>query len=161
MNLTQNQYYGLKRDLPSKLPEGSTYNCTDASEFYIYNMSGKPIAVSSGDSDDGDSEVTEISFRVGLTNKLTSKSVTTFDGLQTLDSGIEVVTSFKTPISNVVSESAIEYSIPGIAVAAIGTHWDEGVDIKLVNFTRTGVGTTDISWYWNGVKFIANVTVFN
>lgn len=45
MKQTQNQYYGLKRDLPSRLGAGSMYFCTDLPEIYLYKDGGVPWIV--------------------------------------------------------------------------------------------------------------------
>ena len=42
MKLTQNQYYGLRSELPHSLNPGSVYLCEDTREFFIYGESGTP-----------------------------------------------------------------------------------------------------------------------
>lgn len=43
MKQTQNQFYGKRRDLPSKLPPGSIYICSDEDSFYHAREDGRPI----------------------------------------------------------------------------------------------------------------------
>tara|TARA_R110002012_G_C11495776_1_gene596702 strand:+ start:7 stop:816 length:810 start_codon:yes stop_codon:yes gene_type:complete len=47
MKQTQNQYYGKRKDMPNKLPPGSTYICSDEDSFYHAREDGKPILFNS------------------------------------------------------------------------------------------------------------------
>lgn len=49
MKLTQNQYYGLKSDLPSFLREGSVFLCSDTKEMYIYIEGDVPFKLVEGE----------------------------------------------------------------------------------------------------------------
>jgi len=51
MKLTQNQFYGLKSDLPSFLKEGSVYLCSDTKEMYIYIEGDIPFKLVEGEKD--------------------------------------------------------------------------------------------------------------
>lgn len=51
MKLTQNQFYGLKSDLPSLLKEGSVYLCSDTKEMYIYIEGDVPFKLVEGEKD--------------------------------------------------------------------------------------------------------------
>ena len=50
MKLTQNQFFGLSKNLPLKLPEGSTYICVDTFRMYVYNKIFEPVEITSGES---------------------------------------------------------------------------------------------------------------
>ena len=45
MKTTQNQYFGLKRELPNRLEVGSMFFCTDFPEIYLYKDGGIPWLV--------------------------------------------------------------------------------------------------------------------
>ncbi len=49
MKLTQNQFYGIKADLPSFLREGSTYLCSDTKELFIYIEGDIPFRLVEGE----------------------------------------------------------------------------------------------------------------
>jgi hypothetical protein len=48
MKLTQNQYYGLRIDLPHSLGAGSIYLSQDTKEFFVYGEDGLPTQLSAG-----------------------------------------------------------------------------------------------------------------
>lgn len=50
MKQTQNQYYGLLREKPGVLPEGSTFISTDTKEVFLYDgvVGGSPISAAGG-----------------------------------------------------------------------------------------------------------------
>lgn len=50
MKTTQNQYYGLESELPSKLIEGSTFLTTDTGILYVYGQDESPQSQSSSGS---------------------------------------------------------------------------------------------------------------
>ena len=43
MKLTQNQYFGLREELPVNFSEGTTYMCIDTGEHFVYNKAKEPI----------------------------------------------------------------------------------------------------------------------
>ena len=53
MRLSQNQYYGLDRNKPSTLLEGSTYSAVDTSILYLYGQDQKPYPIKTGFSSSG------------------------------------------------------------------------------------------------------------
>ncbi len=54
MKQTQNQFFGLKSEMPGRSAVGSTYLCEDSQELFLYGQDMKPVLVSgsSGDSEE-------------------------------------------------------------------------------------------------------------
>jgi len=65
MKQTENQYFGLDRDLPLILPKGSQYIAVDAKKLYIYGDDQRAIKVATtippiDTGDPGDKEITTL-----------------------------------------------------------------------------------------------------
>jgi hypothetical protein len=46
MKQTQNQFFGLKSNMPSRLEAGSTYLCEDSQELFLYGQDRLPVLIS-------------------------------------------------------------------------------------------------------------------
>ncbi len=46
MKQTQNQFFGLKSNMPSRLEAGSTYLCEDSQELFLYGQDKLPVLIS-------------------------------------------------------------------------------------------------------------------
>ena len=61
MKQTQNQFYGKFSELPSRLPSGAIYVCTDTDQTFAAGQDNVPVEVSGGSSDVTD-EIREIAL---------------------------------------------------------------------------------------------------
>ena len=45
MKQTQNQFFGLKTNMPSRMEAGSTYLCEDTKELFLYGQGNNPVLI--------------------------------------------------------------------------------------------------------------------
>ena len=45
MKQTQNQFFGLKTNMPSRMGAGSTYLCEDTKELFLYGQGNNPVLI--------------------------------------------------------------------------------------------------------------------
>lgn len=56
MKQTQNQFFGLKSKMPSRLEAGSTYLCEDSKELFLYGQDRQPVLIN-GEAYDANTEL--------------------------------------------------------------------------------------------------------
>ena len=56
MKQTQNQFFGLKSKMPSRMEAGSTYLCEDSQELFLYGQDKQPVLIN-GEVDDANAEL--------------------------------------------------------------------------------------------------------
>jgi len=56
MKQTQNQFFGLKSKMPSRMEAGSTYLCEDSKELFLYGQDRHPVLIN-GEVDDANAEL--------------------------------------------------------------------------------------------------------
>ena len=118
MKLTQNQFYGKRKEMPIKLPPGSSYIAVDEKAIYIAGRNGVPELSIGGDFEE---ELSLSSTIVESTNALEAHR----NGMNDVNSSEEVVITIQpNSVENIPVKSTLSYNQIGegkITIAYAGS----------------------------------------